>query len=454
MSLSEDILFRADTRDKSAEDKTGENTITTATQVDRQRSLEEGEKDSTERFGQNNGLPSFPDGGTEAWTILFGVFALNFSTFGIAVSWGAFQAYYQRSLLKDYSPSTIAWIGSLQFALIFMPGSVTGRLLDMGHHKWPQGLASILLVLCAFLTAECKEYWQFLLCQGIGMGLAMGILFPPTLGLVSQWFYHKRGMAFGITATGSSLGGITFPIMVRFLIPSVGFKWTARTIAFVMAFFLTIGFLTTKTRLPPRPVERFLSLEAVRSAKLQSYTAASFFSFLGMYTILTFLATSAVSKGIDPSLAFYFISIVNGASTLGRVASGFMGDKLGSLNVMIPFTFIASLVTYLWPQAHSVAGFAVVSAIYGIAFGAFIGLLPSTAALLGPIQTVGERIGFQLTFMSIAILIGSPIAGAVQARPLGYTGAGIYAGSCILAGVLCLILTRRLGTGVWFGKKM
>jgi hypothetical protein len=63
-----------------------------------------------------------------------------------------------------------------------------------------------------------------------------------------------------------------------------------------------------------------------------------------------------------------------------------------------------------------------------IAFGAFIGLLPSTAATLGPIHTVGERIGFQLTFMSIAILIGSPIAGAVQARPLGYTGAGIYAG--------------------------
>jgi MFS transporter, MCT family, solute carrier family 16 (monocarboxylic acid transporters), member 10 len=64
-----------------------------------------------------------------------------------------------------------AWIGSLQFALIFMPGSVTGRLLDMGHHKLPQGLAAVLLIVCAFLTAECKEYWQFLLCQGIGMGV-------------------------------------------------------------------------------------------------------------------------------------------------------------------------------------------------------------------------------------------------------------------------------------------
>jgi hypothetical protein len=54
-------------------------------------------------------------------------------------------------------------------------------------------------------------------------------------------------MAFGITATGSSLGGIVFPIMVRFLLPSVGFKWTARTIAFVIAFFLTTGFIVSGT---------------------------------------------------------------------------------------------------------------------------------------------------------------------------------------------------------------
>jgi hypothetical protein len=66
MSLSEDLLFRADTKDK-----TGENTITT--QVDQPRSIEEGEKASTEQFGQNNGMPSFPDGGFEAWTVLFGV---------------------------------------------------------------------------------------------------------------------------------------------------------------------------------------------------------------------------------------------------------------------------------------------------------------------------------------------------------------------------------------------
>lgn len=64
-----------------------------------------------------------------------------------------------------------AWIGSLQFSLMFMPGSITGRLLDMGYHKLPLGLASAVLIVCAFLVAECTQYWHFVLCQGLGMGV-------------------------------------------------------------------------------------------------------------------------------------------------------------------------------------------------------------------------------------------------------------------------------------------
>ena len=52
-----------------------------------------------------------------------------------------------------------------------MPGAFTGRILDMGYHKLPLGVASVLYVLCTFLTAECTEYYQFLLCQGFGMGV-------------------------------------------------------------------------------------------------------------------------------------------------------------------------------------------------------------------------------------------------------------------------------------------
>lgn len=57
-----------------------------------------------------------------------------------------------------------------------MPGSVTGRLLDMGYYKLPLGIASILLIICALLIAQCTQYRHFLLCQGIGFGVGLSII--------------------------------------------------------------------------------------------------------------------------------------------------------------------------------------------------------------------------------------------------------------------------------------
>ena len=60
----------------------------------------------------------------------------------------------------------------MQYALVFIPGLVIGRLFDMGIYKMPIFLASVMLVVCTILVAQCKEYWQFLLCQGIAVGVS------------------------------------------------------------------------------------------------------------------------------------------------------------------------------------------------------------------------------------------------------------------------------------------
>ena len=59
---------------------------------------------------------------------------------------------------------------------MFFPALISGRLFDTGHFRVPLLIASITLVLCTFLVAECHEYWQFLLCQGFGVGVSAMIL--------------------------------------------------------------------------------------------------------------------------------------------------------------------------------------------------------------------------------------------------------------------------------------
>ena len=105
--------------------------------------------------------------------------------------------------------------------------------------------SSALLVIATFLVAECTQYWQFLLCQGLAVGashlstlsfnqatnliffkkykqLGCGGIFSPTTAVIAHWFKKRRGLAMGYVAAGSSVGGTLFPILAKSLIPMVG----------------------------------------------------------------------------------------------------------------------------------------------------------------------------------------------------------------------------------------
>jgi hypothetical protein len=67
----------------------------------------------------------FPDGGKDAWLCLLGGACCLFCSFGWINCLGVFQAYYQANQLRDYSPSTIAWIPSIEIFMMFWPGPVS-----------------------------------------------------------------------------------------------------------------------------------------------------------------------------------------------------------------------------------------------------------------------------------------------------------------------------------------
>jgi MFS transporter, MCT family, solute carrier family 16 (monocarboxylic acid transporters), member 10 len=139
----------------------------------------------------------------------------------------------------------------MQYAFTFMPSLVIGRLFDLGYFRLPMACASVILVLATFLVAECTQYWHFVLCQGIAIGFASGIIFGPTISVVSHWFKERRATALGIVACGSSIGGTIFPIAFSHLVDEVGFKWTMRILGFILLACLSIPNLV---RSLPHPV--------------------------------------------------------------------------------------------------------------------------------------------------------------------------------------------------------
>lgn len=86
--------------------------------------LERGEDDEKKQQQQQPppGMApaDFPDGGLEAWLVVFGGWCALFCTFGLVNCVGVFQKYYVSGPLSDYDSSAVSWIMSVEvFFMIF-----------------------------------------------------------------------------------------------------------------------------------------------------------------------------------------------------------------------------------------------------------------------------------------------------------------------------------------------
>ena len=70
------------------------------------------------------------EGGAEAWLTVAGSFLVYYATFGLVNSFGFFLTYYKLHLLSSMSPSTIAFIGTLQVVLMNSLATISGALCD------------------------------------------------------------------------------------------------------------------------------------------------------------------------------------------------------------------------------------------------------------------------------------------------------------------------------------
>jgi MCP family monocarboxylic acid transporter-like MFS transporter 10 len=70
------------------------------------------------------------EGGLAAWMSVVGSIFIYYSSMGVLNSFGFFNNFYSHDFLKDTPTSTIAFIGTLQIALMNSLSAVSGALCD------------------------------------------------------------------------------------------------------------------------------------------------------------------------------------------------------------------------------------------------------------------------------------------------------------------------------------
>ncbi|OAK94189.1 MFS monocarboxylate transporter-like protein [Phaeosphaeriaceae sp. SRC1lsM3a] len=386
-----------------------------------------------------------PDGGLTAWIQVLCTHLTIFTTFGFFTSFGVYQTYYENTL--GIAPSTISWIGSIQVFLLFGIGTFTGRATDAGLFRPVYIAGAVFQIIGIFTMAESTKLWHLFLSQAVCLGIANGLQFCPAMALVSTYFAKKRAFALGITALGSCTGGVIFPVIAQQCIPRIGFPWTIRIIGFLMLISNAITIALFRTRLPPRKTGPIADWDSFKEAPYSLYCTAMFFSFWGLYFAFFYIgsyARNVLGASYQESINLLLVQVCMGF--LFRLLPTYYADKVGSLNVLIPFTFVCGTMMYAWTGIRTVGTLYVFAAIYGSGSAVIQALWPAVIGSVNrspDVKKTGVRMGMAFTIVSFSSFTGPPLAGAlIQIHDGDYTYANIWAGSSFFLGGVLLLATR------------
>lgn len=299
------------------------------------------------------------------------------------------------------------------------------------------------------MTSISTEFWHVMLAHGVCVGMGCGSLFVPSVAILPQYFKKRRGLANGLAASGSSIGGLIYPIMFHQLQGKIGFPWATRVLGFAALGTISISLCLSRARFLPEEKRALIQLDAFKELRYSVYCALLFIAFTGFYNLLFFIQSYAIeTKIMGEDLAFYLVSMLNAASTFGRILPNFIADYTGPLNTFIPALSVTALLGYCWIAIHSIPGVIILAVFYGFFSGGFVSLPPVILmSLTHDMRDFGTRLGMSFGICSVGVLIGAPIGGALINTMNNFLGVQIFTGSCVAAGAALAVFLRFSKTG-------
>ncbi|GJJ10948.1 hypothetical protein Clacol_005177 [Clathrus columnatus] len=296
--------------------------------------------------------------------------------------------------------------------------------------------------------AQAHHYYEVFLPQALGQGIAMGCMFLPSVPVLAQYLSVRRSIVMGLGVSGMKF--LSFPSLGLALTfrDRVFNSWRShshdveppvqRYLGFIALGMLIIANLIMKPRFPRRPSpskeENIKLLKKILTDTpfhfvIIGYQFPYTHALLNDIIILGFILSMfqqrfsllqlfGIFHGINETLAFYSIAIMNMASFFGIIIPNFAADHYGAMNIVGPSALISGALIFAMFGAKTVTGFVVFAILYGFFSGACLALsLAGCTAFLDNMSEVGIQNGIVMWALSFALLTGNPIFGALLHPP-------------------------------------
>jgi len=357
-----------------------------------------------------------------AWTRLF--VALTLSAIGGVGMWSVIVALpaVQAEFGVARSAATLPYTATM---ICFGLGAIlTGRLSDRVGIMRPVVAGAVSLGVGYALASQATTLWQFILTQGLIVGVAGSVTFAPLVADTSLWFTRRRGIAVAIIASGSYLAGTIWPPVVQYFIQAQGWRRT----------YVGIAIFCVVTMLP-------LSLVLRRRSPLTGTVTASASTGAGSWPLRPLgmspaaLQTVLVIAGLSCCVAMsmpqvhivaysadlghgaargaQMLSLMLAGGIVSRLVSGWVCDRIGGRRTLLLGSSLQALALVLFLPFDGLASLYVVSALFGLFQG---GIVPSYAVIIReffPPSEAGLRVSTVLTATVFGMALGGWMTGMI-----------------------------------------
>ena len=363
-----------------------------------------------------------------AWRMAAVAFAAGFIVFGVVYSFGVFLDPIMADLKS--SRSTTSALYAIASSAFYFLGPATGSVGDRLGPRAITGFGALLMAGGLAATAFVTDISIAYLTYGLGVGTGAACAYIPTFAVVGGWFERWRTRALSIAATGTGLGMLALPPFCAAIIEHFGWRTAALALAAISGAVLVIcAVLVRPAPSGPNPPRGSLGRTLRSSAFIQIYMSWVL-GTIALFVPLVFLPAFAAARGADPLGASWLISIVGGASVLGRLGIGYAGE--GRTLLLYKGSILAMAASYvIWLVLPSYGWLVVFAAVLGVAYGVRIALVAPVLIEVFGASRLGSLLGTFFTATGIAGLAaptaanlavyywGSDIAGIAVAITLG-----------------------------------
>ncbi|KAJ7646869.1 MFS general substrate transporter [Roridomyces roridus] len=337
------------------------------------------------------------DKGSGAWSFLAAAFVVEAFVWGFPNTYGVFldckhltrlsveasefvrEAYLQDSRFSSQQSATslLPLIGTLSTGIIYCSGPFLNPIAARypQHRQKSMWFGAVLCCATLIGASYATKITQLVVLQGVFYGIGASLVYLQCLSYLSEWFVARRGLANGILFAGTSFGGLFLPLIMPRLISHYGTSLTLRIWSISTAIFMVPLLPFIKGRLPssrvhvhgPLPRGTSTSQSWMKNRLFLLFLAANTIQGFAYFVPIVYLPTFASDLQVSRSNSAVTLSLLNGASVVGRLSMGYLADKFNPWILALTSLFGTSIITFiLWGVfSHSLPGLLA----FGLAYG-------------------------------------------------------------------------------------